>query len=104
MPFRLLAPSCLLLLLWVCPMLRAQDSSGDDPRVQELYGQAKAAQSRGDLATAVAKYEEILRIAPLLGPAYNNLGALYFKQREYQKAAKVLEEGLKINPAMPSAS
>ena len=85
-------------------MLRAQDSSGDDPRVQELYGQAKTAQSRGDLATAVAKYEEILRIAPRLGPAYNNLGALYFRQRGYQKAAKILEEGLKINPAMPSAS
>jgi tetratricopeptide (TPR) repeat protein len=79
-------------------------SSGDGPRVQELYGQAKTAQSQGDIATAIARYEEILRIAPRLGAAYNNLGALYFRQREYQKAAKVLEAGLKISPAMPSAS
>lgn len=79
-------------------------SGGDDPRVQELYGQAKAAQSQGDIATAIARYEEILRVAPRLGPAYNNLGALYFRQREYQKAAKVLEAGLKVSPAMPSAS
>lgn len=104
MPHRLLATSFLLLLLSGGPELPAQSSSGDDPRVQELYGEAKTAQSQGDLATAIAKYEEILRIAPRLGPAYNNLGALYFRQREYRKAAKVLEAGLKISPAMPSAS
>src|ERR1035438_9372577 len=100
---RLLA-TFLLLLLSACPELPAQSNSGDDPRVQELYGQAKTAQSQGDLATAIARYEEILRIAPRLGPAYNNLGALYFRQREYQKAARILEAGLKISPAMPSAS
>ncbi|MGO4881025.1 MAG: tetratricopeptide repeat protein [Bryobacteraceae bacterium] len=77
---------------------------GDSPRVEELYGQAKTAQSQGDIATAIARYEEILRIAPRLGPAYNNLGALYFRQREYRKAAGVLEAGLKVSPAMPSAS
>lgn len=105
MPYRLLATSFLLVLLSGRPQLAAQSSSGgDDPRVQELYGQAKAAQSQGDIASAIARYEEILRIAPRLGPAYNNLGALYFRQREYRKAAKVLEAGLKVSPAMPSAS
>jgi tetratricopeptide (TPR) repeat protein len=102
---RLLTTSCLLFLLSASSELAAQNgSSGDDPRVQELYGQAKTAQSQGDIATAIAKYEEILRVAPRLGPAYNNLGALYFRQREYQKAANILEAGLKISPAMPSAS
>jgi len=105
MPYRLLATSFLLLVLSGCPELLAQSGSGDDdPRVQELYGQARAAKSQGDIATAIARYEEILRIAPRLGPAYNNLGALYFRQRDYQKAASVLEAGLKITPAMPSAS
>jgi tetratricopeptide (TPR) repeat protein len=94
----------LLLLLAGFSELGAQSGSGDDPHVQELYGQAKAAQSQGDIATAIARYEEIIRIAPRLGPAYNNLGALYLRQREFQKAAKVLEAGLKLNPAMPSAS
>ena len=32
--------------------------------------------------------------------AYNNLGALYFRQRNYAKAAAVLEQGLKVNPGM----
>ena len=101
---RFLAASFLLLSISGPLVLSAQSGSGDDPRVQELYGQAKTAQSRGDVSTAIAKYEEILRIAPRLGPAYNNLGALYFRQREFQKAAKVLEAGLRVSPAMPSAS
>lgn len=94
------------LLLWLSGLagLPAQRGSGDDPQVQQLYAQAKAAQAQGDIVTAISRYEEILRIAPRLGPAYNNLGALYFQQREFQKAAKVLEAGLKVSPAMPSAS
>lgn len=76
----------------------------DNPRVEQLYNEAKQAQSQGDLATAVAKYEEILRLAPKLGMAYNNLGALYFRQRNYSKAATVLEQGLKVNPGMTSAN
>jgi tetratricopeptide (TPR) repeat protein len=80
------------------------DSGENDPRVEELYSQAKTAQAQGDIVTAIGKYQEILRIAPRLGPAYNNLGALYFRQREYPKAAAVLEQGLKISPTMPSAS
>src|SRR5450755_2296902 len=105
MAHRVLVTSFLLYLLAGCVELPAQSGSrDDDPRVQELYGEAKTAQSKGDVANAIAKYEEILRIAPRLGPAYNNLGALYFRQRDYRKAATVLEQGLKVNPAMPSAS
>lgn len=73
-------------------------------RVDELYKEAKTAQSQGDVPGAIRKYEEILRIAPTLGPAYNNLGALYFRERAYDKAAHVLEQGLKVDPAMASAS
>jgi tetratricopeptide (TPR) repeat protein len=100
--------SVTVLLVLLFPGVRAraaQAASGeDDPHVQELYSSAKAAQSQGDLTGAIGNYEEILRIAPRLGPAYNNLGALYFRQRDYRKAAAVLEQGLKISPAMPSAS
>src|ERR1035441_6335291 len=100
---RLLA-TFFLLLLSACPELPAQSNSGDDPRVQELYGQAKPAKWRAVPAPASSRSEETLRMAPRLGPAYNNLGALYFRQREYQKAARILEAGVKISPAMPSAS
>jgi tetratricopeptide (TPR) repeat protein len=78
--------------------------SENDSRVQELYSQAKAAEAHGDLVGATAKYEALLQIAPRLGPAYNNLGALYLRQREYKKAADVLARGLKVDPKMPTAA
>lgn len=79
-------------------------SARDDSQVQQLYTDAKAAEARGDLAGAAAKYESILRVAPDLAPAYNNLGAIYFKERQYGKAAAVLKKGLQLDPHMTSAS
>ena len=74
-----------------------------DAQVDQLYAEAKSLQASGDLAGAADKYEAILKLSPKLGPAYNNLGMLYFKQRDFPKAAAVLEKGLKVNPGMPSA-
>jgi tetratricopeptide (TPR) repeat protein len=79
-------------------------SADNDSQVQKLYAEAKSAQSQGDLAGAVAKYQKLLQVAPNLGAAYNNLGALYLQQREYKDAAAVLEKGLKVDPKMSSAS
>ncbi len=89
---------CLLLL---CFRLACAQSSA---AIEELYDQARSAQSRNDMPAAIAKYQEILKIAPKLGPAYNNLGSLYFRQREFSKAADILEQGLKVDPSMSSAS
>ena len=82
----------------------AAPQSEPETQVENLYAEAKAAETAGDLITATTKYEAILQVSPRLGAAYNNLGALYIKQRDYQKAAAVLEKGLKIDPKMPSAS
>ncbi len=79
----------------LCPLARAQ-SAELDPRVEELYGEAKSAEASGDAATAAAKYESIIEIDPKLAAAYNNLGALYFRQREFEKAVGILERGLRI--------
>jgi tetratricopeptide (TPR) repeat protein len=78
-------------------------AAAQDAHVQALYGEAKAAQARNDIPAAIGKYEEILRLAPALGAAYNNLGALYFRQHEFRKAADVLAKGLKVDPSMTSA-
>lgn len=105
-PFRLAAGSLVLLVI-ACPpapLCAQSETAARDERVQKLYGDAKAAEARGDLASAVADYESLLQIAPRLAPAYNNLGSLYLRQREYKKAAAVLENGLKIDPKMSSAS
>ncbi len=68
-----------------------------------LHQEASAAEASGDVSTAIAKYREILKLNPRLGPAYNNLGALYFKQRQFHEAADVLQAGLRVDRNMPSA-
>jgi tetratricopeptide (TPR) repeat protein len=83
-------------------ILPAQDESGE--RVQQLHAEAQQAEAGGDVAGAIRKYEEILRLSPKLSAAYNNLGALYFRLGEYSKAANVLQQGLKLNPSMTTAS
>ena len=98
-----------LLLLWLLCFAPAQIPAlqGDDevtPEVQNLYAQAKEARQRGDDATAIEKYKAIIKLAPHLAAAYNNLGMLYFNGRDYTRAAEVLERGLQLNSNMPGAA
>src|ERR1700744_3538767 len=74
------------------------------PQVQQLYAQAQAAQQRDDIPTAIEKYREMIRLAPHLAAAYNNLGRLYFNQHDYGQAAQTLAQGLRLNPDMATAS
>src|ERR1700722_10098527 len=93
-------------LLFV-PFFAGLAQSGDDevtPQVQELYAQAKAAQQRNDNATAIEKYRAMIKLAPHLAAAYNNLGMLYFNEKDYAHAAEALERGLKLHQKMPTAS
>jgi tetratricopeptide (TPR) repeat protein len=96
--------SCIIALLAMtvalCSSLLCQTPDG---HVQKLHAEAKSAEAAGDVRTAIAKYEEILKLSPRLGAAYNNLGILYFQQHDFEKAAVVLQEGLTVDPKMPSA-
>jgi tetratricopeptide (TPR) repeat protein len=103
---RLIPLVFLLALLYANKSLSAQtqSSSAQEEKIQQLYGEAQAAQAAGDLPSASAKYEALLQIAPRLAAAYNNLGSLYLRQREFKKAATALEKGLKLDPKMSSAT
>lgn len=84
----------------------AQPQSSDSevtPEVQRLYAQAKMAQTKGDVGAAIDDYIAMLKLAPHLAPAYNNLGLLYFGQHDYVHATETLERGIKLNPDMPTA-
>jgi tetratricopeptide (TPR) repeat protein len=93
-----------LSLCAACMALHAQQQDEVTPQVQQLYAQAQAAQQRQDIPTAIEKYREMIRLAPHLAAAYNNLGRLYFNRRDYEHAAQTLSHGLKLNPNMPTAS
>jgi tetratricopeptide (TPR) repeat protein len=89
------------------PVLAAHSQSepeANDPRVMQLYTRAKSAEQSGDIAGAISKYQSILEVAPHLGPAYNNLGALYLRQHQYTKAIVILKQGLKVDRSMYSAT
>jgi tetratricopeptide (TPR) repeat protein len=93
-----------LLALVVTPALAWQGNDEVTPEVQELYAQARAAQKRGDNATAIEKYRAMIKLAPHLAAAYNNLGMLYFDSHDYARAVEVLQHGMELNPNMPSAA
>lgn len=93
----------LLALAFFCSRAQSQTPAVDS-QVEKLYAGAKAAEAQGDAAGAIAKYEAMLQLAPTLGAAYNNLGALYVRQREFEKAVAILEKGLKVDPKMSSAA
>jgi tetratricopeptide (TPR) repeat protein len=96
---------CGFLLLCLATPLLAQSASNEvTPEVQQLYAQAKTAQQNGDDNTAMEKYRQMIRLAPDLAAAYNNLGMLYFNHGEYAKAVPVLERGLHVDPKMGTAT
>ena len=109
-PARFLSRFSLYLLgvsLLIAPLLGAQAKQGDEevtPGVQRLYAEANQAAQSGDHATAIEKYRSIIKLAPHLAAAYNNLGVLYFNQHDFANAAVVLKRGLELNPDMPTAS
>ena len=93
------------LLISAAVAIHAQ--SGDDevtPEVQQLYAQAKAAQQSDNTVAAIEKYRAMIKLAPHLAAAYNNLGMLYFNEHDYEHAAEVLEHGLKLHQSMPTAA
>jgi tetratricopeptide (TPR) repeat protein len=81
-----------------------QNSEEVTPAVQQLYAEAKDAQQRGDDTTAIEKYRAMIKLAPHLAAAYNNLGRLYFNDHDYLHASEALKRGLALTPDMPTAS
>jgi tetratricopeptide (TPR) repeat protein len=73
------------------------------PEVQALYQQAQEAQAANHAELAVADYRKILKLAPDLAPAYNNLGRLFYNLGRFPDAISTLTKGLSLAPEMPPA-
>jgi len=101
--FRLCFLAASALLYPNAEALSQQANDEVTPAVQQLYDQANAASQNGHDAAAVEKYRSIIKLAPHLAAAYNNLGMLYFNQHDYAQAEQVLKRGLELNPDMPTA-
>lgn len=96
-----------LALLTLLPSLSATAQAHSDevsPEVQRLYAEAGQAQEANDTATAIEKYRAMIKLAPHLAAAYNNLGMIYFNSGDYDHAVDTLERGLKLHVSMPTAT
>lgn len=94
----------LLLGIAVSPLAYGQNTTDSQREVQRLSVEAKVAQQRGDNNTAIEKYGAIVKLAPKLAPAYNNLGMLYLKNGDYFQAVEALNRALELDPGLHSAS
>lgn len=93
-----------LLLAYCWLVLVPESYSQQSPDADQLYAQAKVAQAAGDLATAIARYQQLIQLSPRLAAAYNNLGILYERTHQYEQAIAVLKRCREIDPTLPSSA
>ena len=58
----------------------------------------------GEFQQAIAIFTQLTKDAPQMLEAYNNLGVLYARQQEYDKARASLEAALRVDPAFAAVS
>ena len=57
------------------------------------------------MPAAIEKYRQIIKLAPHLAAAYNNLGMLYFNEHDFAHAAESSQPWSRNSmPSMPTAS
>jgi Tfp pilus assembly protein PilF len=69
----------------------------------ENYRKALEAVEKKDAKLAIEKLNEAVRLYPRFAEAYNELGTLYLKTGELDKAAEALSRTLQLNENNPSA-
>ena len=58
------------------------------------FSEAQYLTSQGQISQAIEVYQSLIRTNPQLPEAYNNLAALYLKQKNTKQAKYILEQGL----------
>jgi len=80
---------CFLLLTGSAGLLRAQ--TWPSPEVEAMYNDARNYMSSGNLAQAIAIYQQAIQIAPGQLVLHRELGKAYYMMGNYDEAKKVLE-------------
>ena len=83
---------CCVLLVFFSNASYAIDSSKD--KLAKKFQQAQYLAEQGKISQAISIYESLIQSNPQLPEAYNNLAALYLKQKNTKKAKTILEQGI----------
>lgn len=87
----------LLILFLTC----ACAASAQEPNPQQIFQEAAEAQQRGDLALAVTKYQEVIRLDPNVVAAHANLGVVLVSLGRYDEAITQYHIALAEAPGDP---
>jgi Tfp pilus assembly protein PilF len=80
----------------------AFSAQAQEPNPQQIFEEAAQAQQRGDLALAVNKYEEVLRLDPNVVAAHANLGVVLVSLGRYDEAITQYHIALAEAPDNPA--
>jgi len=93
--------SCCLAIVAQAGVGGAQELS---PEVRQHFTAAHQAQDANNFDIAAHEYLAVIHLRPRFAEAYSNLGLIYYVQGKLQQSASVLQEGLRINPALVGAN
>ncbi|MCP4229141.1 MAG: tetratricopeptide repeat protein [bacterium] len=74
------------------------DKLGDKKKSLEYFKEAEAEYEKGDLETAIEKYEKCADLDPENGDALFNVGACYVELNDEEKALKYFKDTLDVDP------
>ncbi|PYV93082.1 MAG: hypothetical protein DMG05_02605 [Acidobacteria bacterium] len=99
---------CALLILTLNIPLLAQSppdlGSEAETFIEKHFSSAKGAEATGNLPRAAEEYQAILKKYPRQVPeVYQNLGLVFYLQRQYEAAIATLEKGIRLKAVMPGA-
>ena len=69
-------------------------TANNNNELAKKFSQAQQLAAQGQITQAIAIYQALIKSHPLLPEAYNNLAALYLKQKNTKDAKHILEQGL----------
>src|SRR5437879_6658254 len=79
----------LLLGLWVVSLGASEQAAKSSPvsaRAASTYQRGMKALQKGDLATAQAEFEKVIRLTPRSAEGHNSLGWVLLSQRQFESA------------------
>ncbi len=77
---------------------KQQPKRGSGKSADALVKEARAAFSRGEMATATNLYQEALKVAPNDGDIYAGLGKVYFERANYRQAVQYQQKAVRYSP------
>ena len=92
----------LSLALAFCSLpLAALAQTGNDDQAAQYAAAGQQALAQGHYADAQAAFEKLAKLDPDVAEIHATLGAIYFKQREYEHAVKEVRTAQKLKPGLP---